>query len=101
MKLLKSFMKSLPETAKFAEICLYSTFFSFQEEFYEKTSGVAMGSPLSPIVANIFMEKFKKKALEAYPLKPELWKRYVDDTNVLWPHGEQEINRFLEHLNHQ
>ena len=54
-----------------------------------------MGSPLSPIITNFFMEKFEKKALEAYPLKPKLWKRYVDDTNVLWPHGEQELNNSL------
>ena len=25
----------------------------------------------------------------------------MDDTNVIWPHGEQELNRFLEHLNRQ
>ena len=87
------------ETIKFVEVYLYSTFFNFQEEFYEQTSGVAMGSPLSPIVANLFMEKFENKALEAYPLKPKMWKRYVDDTNVIWPHGEQELSRFLEHLN--
>jgi hypothetical protein len=41
-----------------------------------------MGSPLSPIVANLYMEKFKKNSLETYPLKPSRWKRYADDTNV-------------------
>jgi hypothetical protein len=39
-----------PETLKLVEVCLRSTFFSYQREFYEQTSGVAMGSPLSPIV---------------------------------------------------
>ena len=60
-----------------------------------------MGSPLSPIVANLFMENFEKKAIDSYPLKPKMWKRYVDDTNVLWPYGEQELNKFFEHLNSQ
>ena len=50
-------------TTMLAEVCLRSTFFSFQGEFYEQTTGVAMGSPLSPIVANLFMEKFEKEAL--------------------------------------
>ena len=58
-----------------------------------------MGSPLSPIVANLFMEKFEKEALDSYPLKPTKWKRYVDDTNVIWPHGEIELGKFLTHLN--
>ena len=58
-----------------------------------------MGSPLSPIVENLFMEKFKKEALDSYPLKPTKWKRYVDDTNVIWPHGETKLGKFLTHLN--
>ena len=58
-----------------------------------------MGSPLSPIVTNLFMEKFERKALDSYPLKPSRWKRYVDDMNVVWPHGEDELRKFLTHLN--
>jgi retron-type reverse transcriptase len=87
------------ETAKLAEVCLCSTFFSYQGEFYEQTSGVAMGSPLSPIVANLFMENFEKKDIDSYPLKPLRWKRYVDDTNVLWPHGKEELDKLFKHFN--
>jgi hypothetical protein len=58
-----------------------------------------MGSPLSPIVANIFMENFEKKFMDTYPLKPLRWKRFVDDTNVLWPHGKEELEKFFQHLN--
>ena len=38
------------------EFCLKNTYFSFQGSFYEQTEGAAMGSPISPIVANLFME---------------------------------------------
>jgi hypothetical protein len=37
---------------------LTSSFFSFNGQFYEQTDGVAMGSPLSPVIANYFMEYF-------------------------------------------
>ena len=61
--------------------------------------GVAMGSPLSPVVANFYMERFEQRAITSFPLKPRCWFRYVDDTFVIWSHGEEELGRFLAHLN--
>ena len=40
------------ETTELVSVFLRSTFFTFRECFYEQIEGVAMGSPLSPIVAN-------------------------------------------------
>ena len=53
-----------------------------------------MGSPLSPIVANLFMEAFEDRALKSAVLQPRMWVRYVDDTFVLWPHKEDELDTF-------
>lgn len=58
-----------------------------------------MGSPLSPVIANLFMEDLETKALETATSRPKLWLRYVDDTFVIWQHGREELDRFLEHLN--
>ena len=52
------------------EFCLRSTYFVFQGRYYEQTEGAAMGSPLSPIIANIYMEHFKTRALETAPHPP-------------------------------
>ena len=60
-----------------------------------------MGSPLSPVVANLYMEAFEEKALKTFPIQPKLWIRYGDDTFVLWPHGEESLNEFHQHLNEQ
>ena len=60
-----------------------------------------MGSPLSTIIANLYMESFERKALASTPLTPTLWLRYVDDTFTLWPHGQEQLEEFHNHLNKQ
>ena len=42
---------------------------------------------------------FEEAATESASDKPSLWVRYVDDTFVIWPHGESKLHTFLAHLN--
>ena len=42
-------------------------YFFFQDQFYEQVKGVAMGSPVSPFVANLYMEYIEQKALSTAP----------------------------------
>ena len=43
------------------EFCLKNTYFSFQGRYYEQTEGAAMGCPISPLIANIYMEEFENR----------------------------------------
>jgi hypothetical protein len=43
---------------------LISAYFCYDGQFYEQTDRVALGSPLSPVIANFFTEDFEKKAIE-------------------------------------
>ena len=54
---------------KLLEFCLVNTYFLFNGQFFEQTKGAAMGSPVSPIVANICMEAFEERALSTAPPK--------------------------------
>ena len=45
------------------EFCLKNTYFSFQDQFYEQVEDAVMGSPVSLIVANLYMEYLEWKAL--------------------------------------
>ena len=56
-----------------------------------------MGSPLSPVLANIYMEFFEEMALGSTSLNPSMWIRYVDDTFILWPHQE-DVQSLLDHV---
>ena len=49
------------------EFCLKNTYFSFQGQVFEQVEGVAMGSPVSPIVVNLYMEDLEQKALSTGP----------------------------------
>jgi len=87
------------ETVDLVSLCLKSSYFSFKGKIYEQTHGVAMGSPLSPLIANLNMEHFEKKALKSFPFTREEWKRYVDDIFAKWSHGLDKLNEFLSHIN--
>ena len=80
-------------------LCLTSTYFMWNGRFYEQKEGAAMGNPLSPVVANIYMEHFETLAIESAKFKPATWLRYVDDTFVIWNEGQDKLHSFLEHLN--
>ena len=54
------------------QLCLKVTYFQFGEQFYRQVQGAAMGSPLSQVVANLYMEAFEQQAPAKFPCKPRL-----------------------------
>ena len=90
-----------PDLCHLIELCLKSMYFRFGDLFYEQAEGAAMGSPLSPVVANLYKEAFEKQTLEAALRRPTFWVRYVDDVFSIWPHDTQSLDEFLGHLNSQ
>ena len=67
------------------------SFFMFTSKFYKQIDGVAMGSPLGPALANIFMCSFENKWLKDCPhsLKSVLYRRCVDDIFVMFSSLDQ------------
>jgi len=66
------------------EYATKETHFMFNGKLYNQKDGVSMGSPLAPLLAEIFLQNFEKKHLPAFKEKGIMyWKRYVDDTFVL------------------
>ena len=49
-----------------------------------------MGSPISPIVANLYMEEFEINAISSSLHPPYLWKRFVDNTFTIIKSSEKK-----------
>jgi hypothetical protein len=48
------------DIVKLLGLCLKCMYFLFQGEYYLQIHGAAMGSPVSPIVCNLYMEYFEQ-----------------------------------------
>jgi hypothetical protein len=62
---------------------------------------MAMGSPLSPVLCNMYMEDLEEKAMSTFHVKPYIILRYVDDMFYEWPEDECPVTDFFDHLNQQ
>ena len=57
-----------------------------------------MGSPLGPVLTNIFMCHFEESWLTNNQFRPSIWFRYVDDTFSSFD-SKDTASRFLDFLN--
>ena len=81
------------------EIATSKQLFQFNGELFEQTDGVTMGSPLGPLLANVFMSCIENQ-LEQKSMIPSFYQRYmyVDDTLLKMPNAESATD-FLQVLN--
>ena len=70
---------------------------SISNRSYEQQEGAAMVSPISPIVANLYMEDLELKAIQSASNSPSFRKRFVDDTLTIMK--SSQVESFLNHLN--
>ena len=92
---------SIPVVIEAARHVLHNNFFNFEGKTYKQISGTAMGTPMAPTVANLFMGLLESQILDQSPIKIniETWKRFIDDIFILWLGTEQDIDTFVSFLN--
>ena len=66
---------------------------------YEQIDGIAMGSSLGPLLANIYMAHLEEEFIlkSSQPFNPTMYRRYVDDTFCLFREREH-ATKFLEFI---
>lgn len=72
----------------------------FNGKYYLQLIGTAMGTRVAPTFACLFMGCIEFMMLKSWKgIKPNLYRRYIDDIFFLWNGTEQELLKFIEHLN--
>jgi hypothetical protein len=70
-------------------------YFKYEDTIFSQLKGMPMGSPASPVIADIVMEELLKNTLEKLKTKPRLLTKYVDDLFAITKSNETE-NILLE-----
>ena len=93
---------SIDQFKKFLRLAVKDTLFQFNDKLYRQIDGVAMGSPLGPTLANIFLSFHEKQWLHNCPVdfRPSLYRRYIDDTFLLF-NDVSHVTKFLDYINSQ
>ena len=93
------FPVGLGKTIELVRLCVTYNVFSFNGNFYKQKFGCSMGNPISPLLANLYMEYFETVLLS--PIKPSnmIWFRYVDDIFTYWDNRWGDFEEFFTNLN--
>lgn len=94
---------AINELITLTKAVLKQNYFKFNNQFYSQTDGLAMGSPLSGILAEIFLNSVENTHLwsnnNQFLNKILFYCRYVDDTLVMFNGSIRQLNLFKNYLN--
>ena len=77
------------------------THFLFNGSYFDQIDGVSMGSPLAPVLANLFLSHHERTWLSNFKDSSVLfYRRYVDDIFCMF-HNEPDALLFFNYLNLQ
>ena len=78
---------------------LKNNVFQFDNLTFTQLCGIAMGTKLASALASIYIGNLEESFLDSQSKKLILWRRYIDDVFMIWPHSPEELQTFLTSLN--
>ena len=88
---------SKEEVIQLLDICLNASVFLQNGIVYQQKEGIPMGSPISVVLAELTMQHIESIIMSLAPVKPKIWKRYLDDTITILP--KTCVDNFLNQIN--
>ena len=86
---------SVDNILKLSDFVLNHNYFKYDGDHYKQIFGCAMGSPISPALADLVMEEIEETAISTFPHPPK-WFRYVDDSHSCL--RKDQVEQFHKHL---
>ena len=82
---------------RLCELVLSLNSFSFNNDHYQQTSGVAMGTRMGPSFACLFMGHFEEQVRRQYTgVMPDFYRRFIDDCLGLATCSRSELQVFID-----
>lgn len=95
--------QQIRDIIQLTKTCINQNYFEFNSHFYQQENGLAMGSPLSGLLSDIFMHNLEDNNIinDSNPFRNKIiyWYRYVDDIICLFNGTKEESENFLTYLN--
>jgi len=77
-------------------------YFQYNDQYFKPVKGIAMGSPLSGTLAELYLQRIEKEYIKLWIDSEEIYyyKRYVDDTIILYNNNRIQEEQILQGINH-
>jgi len=88
---------SVTNVLKLLDFVLTNNYFKYDGHHYKQIFGCAMGSPISPVLADLVIEVIEETAITTALHPPKWWFHYVDDSHACLK--KDKVDAFHQHLN--
>ena len=95
--------QQINEIIKLLTTVLPQNYFTYNGKFYTQNKGLAMGSPLSGFLADIYLHNYEEKYLfsnnNIFTKNIISYSRYVDDTFIIYNGTNRQLDNLKAYLN--
>jgi len=90
------------QTISLLETIMEQNYFQYNGQYFKPLKAVAMGSPLSGTLAELYLQRIEKEYIKQWIDSGELYyyKRYVDDIIILYNNNRTQEEQILQGINH-
>lgn len=81
------------------DIVLFNNDFKFMNDYFLQIKGIPMGKSCSTSLANLYLQYIDNKILNATPIAPLFYFRYIDDIIGAWPGSLESLIEFHSWIN--